>query len=208
MARIRWRALPVVALAGLAIGAVAASPAFADHVTPGEAGKTKVNLYDNTDDGWNVTVGDPDPVIGFVNFRPTVPGDPSHVVVVVKAKDAAPNCTLTIELVTDGTDSDGGLGPDEGHAGTPNVIGTLTTNKRGKGNSGAIKVDVTTLLGTAPSGQFTYAHVDPEDHAGTCTEADSTGVDLNEYGASGFDPALGAPAGAEDLPANIHWLQP
>jgi hypothetical protein len=52
------------------------STALGDHVTPGEAGLTKVNVYDDTQSCWNVTTpdpgtGDPDPVIGSVNFRPT-----------------------------------------------------------------------------------------------------------------------------------------
>lgn len=176
--------------------------ALADHETPGEAGNTKVNVYDNTHNLWNVTTSDPDtggadPVIGFVNFRPTVPDDPNHVVVVASVKDAAPNCTLTVDLVLTGTDSEAGLPPDGFHTGLINSIGTLTTNQNGKGNSGAIVVEVATLDGVAPSGEFTWGHVDLEDKSGTCVEEDGTSVANNEYGASAI---------AEG--DRIHWLQP
>jgi hypothetical protein len=200
----------------LAVGLVALMTAFAfsssalgDHVTPGEAGMTKVNIYDNTDNVWNVTTNDPvtggpDPVIGFVNFRPTTPDDLTHVVVVVALKDGAPSCDYQIQLVTAGSDTGAGLPPDGVHSGFINVIGTLTTNAQGKGNTGAIEVDATALSGIAASGTFTYAHVDIEDPDANCVEADGTGVANNEYGASGYDPTVGPPP-AE---ANIHWLQP
>lgn len=184
------------------IAMVFSGVALADHETPGEAGNTKVNIYDNTHNGWNVTTTDPDtggadPVIGFVNFRPTVPGDPSHVVVVASLKDAAPNCTLTVELVLTGTNPAAGLPPDGGHTGFPNQIGTLTTNNNGKGNSGAIVVDVETLSGVAPSGEFTWGHVDLEPYSDTCIEEDDTLVGINEYGASAVNEG-----------DRIHWLQP
>jgi hypothetical protein len=210
MPHIKLRAWPVVL--GLIVTLAGAEPALADHVTPGEAGQTKVDLYDNTNNGWNVTTADPvtggpDPVIGFVNFRPTVPGDPDHVVIVVATKDAAPNCTLTVQLQTSRSTPTGGLPPDGDHSGFNNVIGELTTNRQGSGNSGAIVVDVTTLNGTAQLGPFTYAHVDLEDSlSAPCTEADGTSLGPNEYGASGFNPAVGPPV--PGLPANIHWLQP
>jgi len=190
------------------------TPAFASD-TPGQAGRTKVNIYDNTDNAWNVTTADPvtggaDPVIGFVNFRPTIACngdgecDPNHVIVVTSLKNGAPNCMLTVELVTSGNDTGAGLPPDGIHSGTINVIGTIMTNGNGHGNTGAIVVDVTTLAGIAASGDTTYAHVDIEDYAGTCVEADGTGVSNNEYGASGQIP------GGPDLglPSNIHWVQP
>lgn len=194
---------------------LAAVPAFANHTTPGNAGKTKVNIYDNTHNGWNVTTADPvtggpDPTVGFVNFRPTIPCngvtpecDPNNIVIVVALKKAAPDCTLSIQLVTSATNPDAGLAPDGAHAGFINTIGTVTTNSVGNGNSGAIVVDVRTLSGIAPSGQITYAHVDPEAF-GACTEADGTTVEDNEYGASGQMP------GGPDLglPVNIHWVQP
>jgi len=196
-------------LAALTAAFAFSSSALGDHVTPGEAGLTKVNIYDNTNNGWNVTTNDPvtggpDPVIGFVNFRPTTPDDPTHVIVVVALKDGAPSCDYEIQLVVAGSDTGGGLPPDGVHSGFINIIGTLSTNGQGKGNTGAIEVDVTTLLGTAASGSFTYAHVDLEDPDANCTEADGTGVANNEYGASGYDPTVGPPP-AE---ANIHWLQP
>jgi len=157
---------------------------------PGEPGQTKVPIYDNTDNGWNVTTNDPvtggpDPEIGFTNFRPTVPGDPEHIIVVVNLQDGAPNCTYTVELVTDGNSPDGGLPPDGNHTGFINVIGELTTNGNGHGNSGALMVDVTTLSDVAAAGQRTYAHVDVEDYNGTCVEADGTSVATNEYGSPG-----------------------
>jgi hypothetical protein len=175
---------------------------FANDATPGQAGQTKVNIYDNTDDGWNVTVGDPDPVIGFVNFLPAV-NDPNSVKVVVALKDGAPSCDYNIDLVTSANNDGAGLAPDGFHSGFINTIGTLTTNAQGKGNSGEITVDVTTLTNVAASGDTTYAHVDLEDHDGDCTESDGTTVANNEYGASGKQPSS-----TLDLPVNIHWTQP
>ena len=65
--------------------------------------------------------GGPDPVIGFVNFRPTMPDDPTHVVIVVAVKDGAPNCTLTVQLQTSRGTSTGGLPPDGNHSGFNNI---------------------------------------------------------------------------------------
>jgi hypothetical protein len=197
---VRVRIVVVAAFTSLAL--MSSSVALADHATPGEAGSTKVNVYDNTHNGWNVTTNDPatggaDPVIGFVNFRPTVPDDLDHIVIVASVKNAAPDCTLTIELVTVGTDPDSGLPPDGFHTGFINVIGTLTTNQNGNGNSGAIVVDVTTLDSVAPSGDFTWGHIDLEDDSGTCVESDGTGVEFNEYGASAVEEG-----------DRVHWLQP
>ena len=161
MPLIKWGRAPLfLAVALMLIGA---PTALADHVTPGEAGQTKVDLYDNTNNGWNVTTNDPvtgglDPVIGFVNFRPTVPGDPNHVVIVVAAKGAVPNCTLTVQLQTSRGTPTGGLPPDGDHSGFNNVIGELTTNRQGNGNSGAITVDVTTLNGISTLGSV---HIRP-----------------------------------------------
>lgn len=195
------RAAVGLATAALSLGA--AAPALADHATPGEAGQTKVNIYDNTHDGWNVTTGTPDPVIGFVNFRPTVAGDPSNLKVVVVLKNGAPNCDYNVDLVTSGSNPSGGLAPDGFHTGFINTIGTITTNGQGKGSTGEITVDVSTLFNVSASGLITYAHVDLEDHDGDCTESDGTSVANNEYGASGKQPGS-----ALDLPVNIHWLQP
>jgi len=205
----RGRAPMLLALAFMLAGV---PNAMADHVTPGEAGQTKVSLYDNTNNGWNVTTSDPvtggqDPVIGFVNFRPTVPGDANHIVVVVAAKGAVPNCTLTVQLQTSRGTPTGGLPPDGTHSGFNNVIGELTTNGQGNGNSGAITVDVTTLNGISTLGPFTYAHVDLEDSpSAPCIESDGTSLGPNEYGASGYNPAVGPPV--PGLAANIHWEQP
>lgn len=176
---------------------------YGNHATPGTAGQTKVNIYDNTNDGWNVTVGDPDPVIGFVNFLPTTPDAPNTVKLVVALKDGAPSCDYNVELVTSANNPSAGLAPDGFHTGFINTVGTLTTNEQGKGNTGTIEVDVTTLAGVAASGDFTYAHVDLEDHDNNCTESDGTGVASNEYGASGKQPGS-----TLDLPVNIHWTQP
>ena len=210
MPPIKWGRAPLLlALTAMLAGAPAA---MADHVTPGEAGQTKVDLYDNTNNGWNVTTSDPvtggpDPVIGFVNFRPTVPGDPGHIVIVVAAKGAAPNCTLTVQLQTSRGTATGGLPPDGGHSGFSNVIGELTTNRQGNGNSGALTVDVTALNGISTLGPFTSAHVDLEDSpSAPCTEADATSLGSNEYGASGYNPSVGTPV--PGLAANIHWQQP
>jgi hypothetical protein len=210
MPLIKWaRAALFVALP---LVLAAAPAAMADHVTPGEAGQTKVDLYDNTNNGWNVTTNDPvtggpDPVIGFVNFRPTVPGDPSHIVLVVATKDAAPNCTLTVQLQTSRGTATGGLAPDGNHSGFNNIVGELTTNRQGNGNSGAIIIDVTTLDGISTLGPFTYAHVDLEDSpSAPCTESDGTSLGPNEYGASGYNPTVGPPV--PGLAANIHWQQP
>jgi hypothetical protein len=189
--------------AGLLLG-TALTPVLANHADgPGAAGQTMLNIYDNTHSGgWNVTTNDPvtggpDPVIGFVNFRPTVPGDADHVQVVVVLKNGAPNCDYELQLVTFGSNTSGGLAPDGFHNGDINVIGTLSTNAQGKGNSGAITVDVTTLGSVALSGGHTYAHIDLEDPDGDCTESDGTSVANNEYGAS-----------AVDVDARMHWLQP
>lgn len=175
--------------------------AFAAHTTPGNAGMTKVNVYDDTNDGWDLT----DPVIGFVNFRPTVNGDPDNVKVVVALQNAAPNCTFNIELVTSGNDDEAGLAPGTGHTGWINVVGEITTNKHGKANSGDITVDVNGLSFVAPSGELTYAHVDLEPQTNDCYEDEAAGdvVVNNEYGASGKVPGTNY-----DLPVNMHWLQP
>lgn len=197
------RALLAIAALALA-GAV---PAAAHHTTPGNVGQTKVDVYDNTHNGWNVNTTDPltggaDPTIGFVNYRATVPDDPNHAIFVVALKDAAPNCRLRIDVVTDGADS--GLEPDANHSGSINPIGSITTNAKGKANSGEIVVDVRTLSGTAGSGAISAAHVDLEPLA-SCTEADDSPVSNNEYGASGAPDGY---VGATPLPSQIHWLQP
>lgn len=189
-------ALSMTSLSGTAV-------VSANHATPGNAGMTKYNIYDNTNDGWNVTVGDPDPVIGFVNFRPTVAGDPNNVKVVVSLKDGAPNCDYNVDLVTSSNNDVAGLAPDGLHFGTPNTIGTISTNGQGKGNTGDITVDISAIASVAASGDVTYAHIDIEDVDGDCIESDGTAVVNNEYGASGKQPGS-----ALDLPVNMHWTQP
>ena len=203
----RKKGMGLVLLTIFVVGISIIGIVSAHHYTPGDAGQTKINIYDNTHNGWNVLTNDPDtgtpdPVIGFVNFRPTVPLDPSNIIVTVALKDGAPSCTYNIELVTSGSDNRAGLQPDGTHFGYINIIGTLTTNQNGIGNSGDIVVDVTGLSNIAVSGGITYAHVDLEAQC-TCIEADGTTVEDNEYGASGEKPDQGL-----GLPVNMHWLQP
>jgi len=166
-----------------------------------------VNAYDNTHNGWNVLTPDPvtrgpDPVLGTVKFRPTVPADPNNILLEISIANAAPDCTLTVELVTTGTDSNAGLAPDGNHAGIINRVGSLTTNSSGSGTA-ALIVDVRRLANVAPAGRVTYAHLDLEDYSGTCTEPDGSRVEINEYGASGKPPQSALP-----LPVNLHWTQP
>jgi hypothetical protein len=201
-----WKILgtSIVAFAVFAL-MVPAGMSFAVHTTPGEAGLTMVNIFDNTHNGWNVDTNDPDtgdadPVIGFANFRPTVNGDPDNIIVVVKLMDAAPNCDYDLELVTYGNNTDGGLAKDGNHTGFPNPIGNMTTNGAGKGNSGAIVVNVSSLTWVADSGMDTYAHIDVEDYDLNCIEEDGSTVQINEYAATSHD---------DDIPGTIlHWTQP
>lgn len=199
------RTLCLLTTASLALAATIATPAGADHLTPGVAGATKINIYDNTHNGWNVATNDPvtlgpDPVIGFVNFHPTTGADPDTIKVVVALKDAAPNCDYDLQLVTNINDPEGGLPADGFHSGFILPIGMMTTNGKGIGNSGSIEVDVS---GLGAPGSTVYAHVDIEDVDGDCMEADGTPVANNEYGASSSVPG---PGGA---PATIfHWTAP
>lgn len=199
---------PFAVVAGLLLVPWAVSVASADHTTPGNAGQTKVYVYDNTQNGWNVTTDDPgtggpDPVIGFVNFRPTVPGDPTHIKFVVILQDAAPNCGYSFQLIPQVFDPSAGLAPDGTRTGSGTAwLGDIWTNKKGHA-SATFVADATLLPGTAPSGQITYAHIDIEDVDGDCVEKDGTSVEENEYGASGKPPGSDY-----DLPVNLHWLQP
>jgi hypothetical protein len=174
----------------------------------GIAGKTKVNIYDNTQNNWNVLTNDPDtggpdPVIGFVNFRPTTPDDPTHIVLTVVLKGAAPSCGYSVQLIPQVFDPTAGLAPDGGRTGSGTAfLGDIFTNRKGHGSASFV-ADATLLPGTAPSGQITYAHVDIEDVDQDCVEKDGTNVEENEYGASGKPPGTDY-----DLPDNISWLQP
>jgi hypothetical protein len=186
---------------------------WAAQVVPGAGeaahkGQTKVFIYDNTHNNWNVTTNDPvtggpDPIIGFVNYRPTTPDDPTHIILNVVLKNAAPNCAYSVQLIPQVFDPTAGLPPDGGrHGSSTAIMGDIATNKKGKGTAQFV-ADATLLEGTAPSGQFTYAHIDIEDVDQDCVEADGTNVEENEYGASGKQP--GSPL---NIPVNIHWLQP
>lgn len=185
----------------------AATLALALLTPPGGAtdsglGGTKINIYDNTHDTWNVNVGTPDPTLGFVNFLPPTASDPNTLTLVVALKKAAPNCTLRIEIVTDGTDPAGGLGADSIHTGWITSVGSITTNGAGNGNTGAFTVDVRTIGGTVP-GVVNYAHVDLEDDLRLCKESDGTGVSFNEYGASSSVTLSSGATGTL-----FHWMQP
>ena len=128
------------------------------------ATRNRLELLSNTQNGYNLGT---DPDVGWVSYRLPTPGDPTHIMINVKIHKGIPNSgPLDIELVTKGTDTGGGLPPDgsAGHTGYINIIGTISTNGAGEGQSGDIMVDVTTLGSVAPSGQVTYAHVDIEDN--------------------------------------------
>ena len=174
----------------------------------GKSDHTRVNIYDNTDNGWNVTTNDPvtggpDPVIGFVNFRGTTPLDPTHILIDVVLKNAAPSCGYSVQLIPQSSDPSAGLPPDGTRTGSGTaVLGDIFVNAKGHGEASFV-ADVTLLPGTAPSGQTTYAHIDIEDVDQDCIEKDGTHVVENEYGASGKPPGTNY-----DLPDNIHWAQP
>ena len=190
----------------LSIG-IATAFALAFLALPGQAtdlgnGMSKMNIYDETYDVWNVHTGTPDPVIGFVNFLAPSAADPNNLTLVVALKKAAPNCTLTIEVVTDGTDPDGGLGADSFNTGWITVVGTITTNGAGNGNTGAFTVDVRTIFGTV-AGEVNYAHIDLEPYNVQCMEKDGTAVWGNEYGASSSVMLASGATGTL-----FHWMQP
>lgn len=191
----------VATLLGLLLG-LGPSLAGATHSSPASAGQTKISVFDETYDGWDVHSSTPDPVIGFVNFRPPTAGDLNHLILVVALERAAPSCDYGIELVLWGTTLSGGLAADDFHHGRINRVGSMDTNAAGRGNSGAIRVDVTTLLDALP-GVVNYAHVDIEDYDGDCVEADGTPVLNNEY--AGADSTQLAPG---VFGTRLHWLQP
>ncbi len=139
-------------------------------------------LYDNTQDGLQVAT---DPDTGNVQVNAN-PGGSNRLVINVHAQKAAPNCELQVQLVRGTEASNGGLDAT-GHTGGIQTLGTLTTNGGGNGNA---HFDIEVGDGTPDTAVF--GHIDLEDVDGSCTEADGTGVENNEYGAAP-DPTLVAP---------------
>lgn len=134
----------VLALAGLAV-----APAFAQ-----AAGATKIQIRDQTQNG----IGPNDPVIGFVVYNQDPNG---RLIIEVSLKGAVPNAILTVELVTVGTVTHGGITPEPGgHSGWRNPLGPISTNNQGNGNAHFF-VDPTTLGGTVPNA-LNYGHIDIE----------------------------------------------
>jgi hypothetical protein len=105
---------------------------------------------------------------------------------------AAANCTYTVELVRDSAALNGGLSATS-HTGGIQVLGTVTTNKVGNGNA-HFDFDPS---GAGTTSTSAFGHLDFEDYAGTCVEADGTTVAGNEYGGAP-DPLLATP---------FTWLQ-
>ena len=89
------------------------------------------------------------PVVGFVNTNQDEDG---NLRVVIKVKDATPLTTYTIYLVG---------GPTHDTATGFTVIGNLTTNVVGNGNSGEIWVDAATMA-ASPYGDGPH-HIDIND---------------------------------------------
>jgi hypothetical protein len=89
------------------------------------------------------------PVVGFVN---TNQDDDGNLRVVIKVKDATPLTTYTIYLVG---------GPTHATATGFTVIGYLTTNEVGNGNSANIWIDAATMA-VAPYGNGPH-HIDIDD---------------------------------------------
>lgn len=189
-------AAAAIAIAVALFSSASAAPAWPD------LGQATIPIYDNTTDGWNVHTGTPDPTVGFVNFRPTGPGDTDRLRLTVVLQKAAPACSYNLELVLWGTTPTGGLGPDDFHHGRINRIGTMTTNGAGNGNSGAIHVDVRTLLEAVP-GVVNYGHIDIEDYDQDCVERDGTNVNGNEYAATSWVTFADGSEGSM-----LRWLQP
>lgn len=145
-------------------------------------GAQVIGVYDNTADGLDVST---DPDIGSVEFNAN-PGGDGRLVIQTHLQKAAPNCTYDVQLVRASAASNGGLSAG-GHTGSIQVLGTLTTNHVGNGNA---HFDVE--VGDGVLDAVVYGHIDFEDVAGTCEEADGTSVAPNEYGAAP-DPTLATP---------------
>lgn len=162
--------------AAISMLALSASVAFA------APGAQRFELYDNTQDGLQVGT-DPDTGNAVVNANP---GGSDRLVIELHAQKAAPNCTLSVQLVRGSAATNGGLDAT-GHSGAIQTLGTLTTNGQGNGNA---HFDIQVGDGTPDTAVF--GHIDLEDLGGACTESDGTSVANNEYGAAP-DPALGTP---------------
>jgi len=138
------------------------------------AGAQKVNVHDTTADGLQPV----DPIIGFVVLNQDANG---RLIIEVSLKKVLPMEQFTVELVTAGTNTDGGI-TGAGHYGAIIVLGIMTTNKVGNGNA-HFSVDPTTLVGTV-SGAMNYAHIDVEDYI-------DGSIGFNQYGS-----------------AAVSWMQP
>ena len=137
-----------------------------------EAKRSRLELLSGTSNGYNLAgvsndpdTGLPDPDVGWVSYRLPTKGDPNNIIINVKIHKGVPNIgPLEIELVTSAQIVSGGLDPsgNSRHGGIRTVIGTISTNAAGEGQSGDIVVDVRTLSNVSPSGLRTFAHVDVE----------------------------------------------
>ena len=175
------KSIAIGTVSALMLAAVA-FPAFAK--PPGEQ---VFEVYDSTQDGLQVST---DPDTGNVEANAN-PGGSDRLIVNGHIQKAAPNCTLTVELVRGSAATNGGL-DGTGHTGAIQVLGTFITNNVGNGN---FHFDIQVGDGTPDT--TVYGHIDLEDYSGSCTEADGTTVAVNEYGAAP-DPALGIP---------LNWME-
>ena len=147
------------------------------------SGAQLFEIYDETQNGLVVAT---DPDRGNVQANAN-PGGQARLIIQAHMQKAAPNCTYTVELVRDSAAVNGGLSAT-GHTGSVQILGTLTTNKVGNGNA-HFDFDPS---GAGIASTIAYGHLDFEDHAGTCVEADGTTVAVNEYGGAP-DPLLATP---------------
>ncbi|MDQ3099732.1 MAG: hypothetical protein M3Q44_08370 [bacterium] len=141
------------------------------------------NVFDNTYDGLQVGT---DPTTGKVEANAN-PGGKNRLIINLHLQKAAPNCTLSVQLVRDSAATNGGLSTT-GHTGSIQTLGTLTTNGAGNGNA---HFDIEPSADGTPDTDI-YGHLDFEDLSSTCTESDGTTVANNEYGAAP-DPLANTP---------------
>ena len=153
---------------------------------PGTASASGAQLFEIYDETQNGLVVATDPDRGNVKVNAN-PGGKARLIIQTHMQKAAPNCTYTVELVRDSAASNGGLNA-VGHTGSVQVLGTLTTNNVGNGNA-HFDFDPS---GVGIAATAAYGHLDFEDYAGTCVEADGTTVTGNEYGGAP-DPLLATP---------------
>lgn len=152
------------------------------------------NVYDETQDGLQTG----DPVIGTVNATVNPNGE-ERLIIDVTIAGAAPNCTLTPQLLKMNTPIGNGGLDEEGH---DQNAGAIIFNGEGEQQTTNEAGSATFHLDFAPSGDGVtdtqrWGHLDFEDGsptggAGNCMEADTTIVVDNEYGAAP-DPALNMP---------------